>query len=458
MRGLAGHIGVVIALLLNGGVAMARDIVMVDKVRMIHVEDQDAGLVSMQVVVEAGSLADPEGKEGLADLTAHMLLRGTKTRTYEQIMDQVHDIGSTLEAAAQKEFMYVAGDFLPRYQDRFVEVLSDILTNPTFPAEGFEQERSLAMEFIKNMRNDDAELARHFFARYLYRGHPMGRPTRGYLRSLAHMAPEDCAQFWRTHAHKGNLIVTVAGAIDQEGAKRLVRKLTARIPDGKRVQRTLPPPPKVFGIHVLVVDKPERTQTQVVMGRSSISWQSPDLFPLIVGNTAFGGTFTARLMREIREKRGWSYGASSTITAGREFGTHAIRFFPATKDTVPAIELVLGLLDDAKKNGLEASEVEFARNYLANHFPFRVETARKRADELLANHVFGRPADFIQTFVQNVQRQTPAKVKEALSRWYDNQDLVITVVGTAKDLVEDLRKLKGVGTVDVVPYDSDELP
>lgn len=430
----------------------------VDGVRLIHVENQDLAMVSVEVVVEAGSLHDPEGKEGLADLTAHMLLRGTKSRSYQQVMDQVNDLGATIDAAAQKEFFVLSGDFMPRFQDRYAEVLADVLANPTFPADEFEHERQLAVEDIKNVRNDDAELARHFFARYLYRGHPLGRPTRGYLASLAALRPEDCAAYWRAHVRRGNIIVVLAGAIDREAAERFVRQVTARVAAGPRETFRQPPPPKLKGIRVLVVDKPARTQTQVVIGRPSLNWRSPDLFGLLVGNTAFGGTFTARLMREIREKRGWSYGASSAITAGREFGTQAIRFFPATRDTVPAIEVTLGLLRDVIAKGLEPAEVDFARNHIANQFPFRIETARKRADEVLANVIFDRPADFVETFVQNVKRQDRASVNRAIARWYDAGDLAVTVVGTASDLVEDLRKIPGVVAVDVVPYDVDRLP
>ncbi|MBM4397462.1 MAG: insulinase family protein [Deltaproteobacteria bacterium] len=445
------------------GAVMAKDapspkLPEIDGVRLIHVEDPDLGVVAVEVVVEAGSLHDPPRKEGLADLAAHMLLRGTRTRTYQQIMDQVNDLGATLDAAAQKEFFLLSGDFMPRYQDRFAAILADVLANPTFPADEFEQERSLAIEDIRNVRNDDAELARHFFARYLYRGHPLGRPTRGYLSALAGMKASDCADFWRAHVRRGNLVVVLAGAIDRAAAERFVRAITAGVPAGARERQDQPPPPKPKGLRILVVDKPERTQTQVVIGRPSLHWRSPDLFGLLVGNTAFGGTFTARLMREIREKRGWSYGASSSITAGRQFGTQAIRFFPANKDTVPAIEVTLGLLRDVMDKGLEPAEVEFARNHIANQFPFRLETARKRADETLADVIFDRPADFVKTYVANVRKQTRATVNRAISKWYDADDLVVTVVATAADLVPELKKLPGVTAIDVVPYDTDELP
>ncbi len=437
---------------------MAKDISTVDGVKLIHVENADLGIVFAEVVIEAGSLFDPPGREGLADMTAHMLLRGTKTRTYQDVMDEVNNLGANIDASAQKEFMAISGDFMPRHLDRFASVVADVLGNPAFPEDEFDHERMLAVEDLKNVRNDDAELAGYFFARFLYKGHALGRPTRGYLGTLAALKASDCRDFYKAHVHKANLTVVLAGSIDRKGAEKFVRAITKGLPAGTAETATYADAPKSEGLRVLLVDKPDRTQTQVILGRPTLAWRNADLFPLLVGNTAFGGTFTARLMREIREKRGWSYGASSSINAGRVFGTQAIRFFPATKDTVPAIKVTLDLIRDVRENGLDASEVEFSKNHLANQFPFRLETARKRADEMLADAVFARPKGFIAGYIKNVKAQTRETVNAALARWYSSTDLVITVVGTAKDLVDDLKAIPGVVSVQVVPYDTDVLP
>jgi zinc protease len=457
--GIAKGLAVWAAVLAGGtGVSEARNIREISGVKTIHVENPDLGLVFVQVVVTAGALLDPPGREGLANLCASTLLRGTRTRSYARIMDQVNDLGASLDASAQKEVYGLAGDFMPRHQDAYVEVLADVLANPTFEAGEFEHERSLILEDIRNLRNDDAELAGYFFARYLYRDHPLGRPTTGYLESVTTVTPEDCREFHKSHLRKGNLIVVLAGSIDEAGVERFVRTVTTGIPEGPAEVMDMPKPGRGEGLRVLVVDKPDRTQTQVCMGHPSLAWNDPDLFPLMVGNTAFGGTFTARLMQEIREKRGWSYGASSSISAGRQFGTFSIRFYPATKDTVPAIRLALDLVKDLAAKGLTRDEVAFSRDHLANQFPFRIETARKQADEKLADLLYGRPPRFIEDYVRTVRAQAPEAVNAALARWVVPDRMTIVVVGTAKDLEGELRKIPGVKELVVVPYDSDRLP
>lgn len=145
------------------------------------------------------------------------------------------------------------------------------------------------------------------------------------------------------------------------------------------------------------------------------------------------------------------------MTGGREFGTLAIRFFPASRDTAAAVRLALELVRDLNREGLSEEEVAFARNYLSNQFPFRIETARKRADEKLANLLYNRPADFIETYVQRVREQSVEVVNRAMARWYRSDDMVIVVVGTASDLESDLRALPGVRTVVIHPFDRDRL-
>ena len=451
-------LGLALAAVVPSGESMAA-VIQVDGIRLVHVQQAGLGLVQIEVVVESGSLRDPEGSEGLASLTAAMLLRGTASRSYRKIMGEVNDLGATMDAEAQKDAIVLAGDVMPRYLDRWAAIAADVLANPTFPAGAFAQERSLVLEDIRNLRDDDAELARHFFARFLYRGHPLGRPTIGYASSVARLRRKDCETFYRQHVRKGNVVVVVAGDISLEQATGLARTLTVGIPDGPRDDSRLPPPPAAAnGIRALIVDKPDRTQTQVAWGHPSIAWSDPDLFPLLVGNTAMGGTFSSRLMHQIREVRGWSYGVSSSISAGKDFGTLTVQFFPNSKDTVPAIRLALDLFADAAAAGLPEDEVAFARDHLANQFPFRIETARKRADEALADLQYERPAGFLEHYVENVKAQDVSAVAASLRRQYRPKQAVIVIVGTAKDLEAEVRTIPGVISVEVVPYTADALP
>ncbi|MBM4389462.1 MAG: insulinase family protein, partial [Deltaproteobacteria bacterium] len=178
-------------------------------------------------------------------------------------------------------------------------------------------------------------------------------------------------------------------------------------------------------------------------------------FPLMVGNNAFGGTFTARLMREIREKRGWSYGAYSLIYLGKEISTFVMRFYPAMKDTIPAIELSLQMLGDVAENGLKEDEVEFSKSYLINRFPFKIDTPMNKLRELVSIDLLGQPQDYLDKYVENVKSAGAGQVNGALKKKLSPSNLAIVIVGVAKELEPQLRNLKWVNSVTVQPYNED---
>lgn len=427
----------------------------VDGVRLVHVSDPSCSLVQYDVLIEAGSFRDPVGKEGLANLTVHAVLRGAGRRSYRRITDAINDMGADLEIQSQRESMGVAGDVLPRYLGPLADLVGDMVGRPSFPVRGVRQERALVLEDLRNLINDDSELVHRFFSSFLYRGHPLGRATDGTRGSVSRLNSADCREFHDRHVHRENMVVLLAGDVDDNTADAFVRRLVQDIPHGSRDVFDVSPVPFNDGVRVLIVDKPDRNQTQVAMGHPSLAWGDPDLFSVLVGNTALGGTFTSLLMREIREVRGWSYGVSSGITAGRTSGTFVVRFFPSTADTIPAIELARELLQFAADGNQSSQDLEFARDYLVHQFPFRVETARKRAEEKVADLLLDRPAGFLENFVDNVKSRDDSAVRSAMSRWIRPESLAITIVGTAADLLPQLQSRDWVSSVEVVPYDSD---
>jgi zinc protease len=179
------------------------------------------------------------------------------------------------------------------------------------------------------------------------------------------------------------------------------------------------------------------------------------VIPLFVANTAFGGTFTSILTSEIRIKRGWSYGVGSVFDLYRERGSVGIGMFPKVQDTVPAIELTLKLLHEYLKQGLPADRIASAKEYMINRFPFELETAFKRASMEAGIFLRGKPKDLIQTYTQRVKKVTPKDADKAFAEFLDPDNMVIVVVGPAKDLEKPLRAIKGVKEFVKLPYDSD---
>ena len=172
-------------------------------------------------------------------------------------------------------------------------------------------------------------------------------------------------------------------------------------------------------------------------------------------NTAFGGTFTARLMQEIRVERGWSYGAYSRLGADRDAGSFHMWLFPEIDDALPAIRRTVELYEALAREGLTDAEVGFARDYLVGSFAFINETPGRLADELVRLEVLGLPRDHLDTWRSQILAVGVEEVRRVARERLHPEDLVMTVVATAAEVQELLAEVPGVVEVSAAPYDSD---
>jgi zinc protease len=253
----------------------------------------------------------------------------------------------------------------------------------------------------------------------------------------------------------GNLIFGFAGDLSPGEAEELVLRHFGAVPEGPSRAMAVSDPAGVgAGLSLCLVDKPERTQSQILIGQHAPRWGEPTWLPLRVATTAFGGIFTARLMDEVRVKRGLSYGASARTGAGCGRPALSVHVFPAAHQTGETLELVLRLYREWARDGLRPEEVEFARGYLARSFAFRTETPESRLSLRTELLLCGMPPDYPQTFPARAQAVTEEEVRAAMDAWLRPDDLVVTLTGTADTLGDQLDAALGPAQRRIVPYDS----
>jgi zinc protease len=231
-------------------------------------------------------------------------------------------------------------------------------------------------------------------------------------------------------------------------------RLLAGLPEGERVPDPVPPPVARPGRHLVFVDKPERSQTQMVIGGLGTDAHDPDHFALFVANTAFGGTFTSRLMQEVRAKRGWSYGASSRVAFDRQRDSFTMWTAPAAGDAPACLALQLELFHAFREEGVTDAELEFVKRYLVRSHAFDIDTARKRVHQRLEAELYGLPPGYRERFVDHVQGVDRAAANAAVRARLSEDDVVVGVVGTHAQIGEVVAKaIPGLGSVTVVPFD-----
>jgi zinc protease len=414
-------------------------------------------LVHFQVVIPDGSLVDPTGREGLTRLSARLLRRGTRQKDARAIDEAIDALGAELSIDTTPSFVRIAGSVIKRSLEQALALVGEMLREPTFAESELAQLKRESVAALLELTDNDAGLCATQFRRALFRGHPYARSALGTRSSIEAIEHAQVVERYRAGLARRARYVALSGDISHAQAEALVREHLDS-PDATVTARSTPPEPSMRkGRHLVIVDKPERTQTQIQIGSLGTHPHDADHTALLVGNAVFGGTFTARLMRAVRSERGWSYGASSRLAIDRVREAFSMWTFPAAADAAPCLELELSLLREWIEGGIRDEELAFAKSYLIKSHAFSVDTAEKRADQALDVCLYDLPADYFSAYTARIAEVTVAQVNEALRRRLSADDLVIAVLATETDIGDKLRALPQLASVESVRFDADAM-
>ena len=417
---------------------------------------RDLPLVDLYLVARTGAQHDPDGKEGGLNLALRSLRRGTRTRSAREIDALIDRLGAELSTSVDASSSMLHAAVIRRNLPALLDLLTDLLTDPTLPDAEIAQVRREVQADIVDGRDDDRSLAGRHFRRALFAGHPYGRPAAGTLRGLDAVDRDAALDAYRRTFCRDNLVVAAAGDISREELAGFAARILPGLSGQPAPSPKVDAPKPVRGRRLLIVDKPDRTQTQIYIGNLGSQPRDRDHFALMVGNTLFGGTFTARLMRDIRSKRGLSYGASSRLGRDRARESWSMWTFPAAADAARCVGIQLSLLERLLDKGATAREVSFARSYLTRGFAFERDTASKRLWQHLDVDLLDLPKSYYTEYVERVNAVTVDDVNEALRRRLSADDLLITVVATAETLRAPLEAaIPRLRDTRVVPFDQD---
>lgn len=416
-------------------------------------ESHQLPMVDFQLTLRTGSAHDPENQEGVARMTARMVRMGTRRMRAAQVEERIDALGGTLGIDTAPSYTRFSGSVIKRNVGPFLELLAQLVTQPAFRAANLAQVQRETIADIVELRDNDRGLASREFRRAVFGTHPYGRAVLGTATTVAAIDRASIVRHFETHYVAKNAVLGLAGDVDEHEARELVRRHFSRLRGGEAPRGDVPAPRMARGRRIVLVDKPGRTQTQVFIGGLGTRARDADHFALVVANTVFGGTFTARLMREIRSVRGWSYGAYSRLALDRQRDAWLMWTFPAAADAVSCVRLELDLLDALLRDGITAEELRFAQDYLANSYAFEIDTASKRLDQRVDVELLGLPRDYFDHYVQSVRSVTLAQANAAVRARLSRDDLAIVMVATASDVRDGLAALDGVTRVDTVPFD-----
>ncbi len=426
---------------------------------IVLVEEQhDLPLATVHVSVAVGPSSDPPGLEGRCRRAFALLRRGAGGRSRAELDEAFDSLGAGIDATMTYDSVGLEVSCLAEHLPAVCALVADVLAQPTLAADEHERLRREDLADLDDMRDDDGSLAGRFFERAALAGHAYGRTALGTAASLARISHADVTGWVRAHVVKDNLVVGFAGDVTEARAHDLAEICAAGLPRSSsrpRADVLVAAPVVAPGRRTILVDKPERVQSQIILGHAAPPPAHPDFAALQVAAAAFGGGFTSRLMTEVRVKRGWSYGAS--FHTGRARAGHLVRLrvSPSAEQTPDTLALVLGMWEEAVQSGFTDAEIEVARSYLEGAWAFELDTPIARLDRRLEALAWGLPPGAVAGHAAALRAVTPAQANEAIRRHWRPADAIIAVTATAESMLPRLGLADlALGQVEIVAYDS----
>ncbi len=417
---------------------------------VIVIEHHELPVVAFRLILKSGSASDPAGRGGTADLTAGLLRKGTKTRSATRIAEEIDFVGGRLGAGSGLDATYATCQVLTKHFDVGLDLLSDIILNPTFKEDEIERLRKQTLSAIAEGKQDPSSVADEKFSQFLFGDHPYGRPSEGTEESVPAITREDILDFHRTYYVPNNAILAVVGDVESKDVLAKVKAKFGRWSSGDVSQPVVATPPPVEGYQILLVDKPDLTQTYVCMGHLGIERKNPDYFPIRVMNYILGGGgFASRLVDEVRSKRGLTYDVGCRFDANKLGGAYQINTFTRNDSTAAAIAAIIDQIKRIRTEGVTDKELEDTKSFYSGYFPLQFETPSQIATQILDVELYDLGEDYIQNYREKINAVTKEDVLRVAQKYLDPDNLKLVVVSKADDVKASLEPL---GSLQVVSF------
>ena len=407
---------------------------------VLLLEKHGVPIVNFAALVKTGAAADPAGEEGLASITAQLLRKGTQKRTAQQFAADSDFTGGSVEADASADFSSVSGEFLNKDLARGLDLFSDALLHPIFPQ--FEVDKLLAqsLDGVRAAKDEARSVLGTYYNAYLFNGNGYGRTSDGDEISLTRIHRDAIVKFYETYYAPGNIILAVAGDFQTADMKKKLEEVFGQWPSKPVTPVKIPVLPPVKGKKLLLVDKPDATQTYFAIGNVATAAGDPDRVAIRLVNTVFGGRFTSLLNEALRVESGLTYGAISAFDPRKAPGPFGIYSYTKNESTAQAIDMALQVLQKLHKQGITAEELGSAKSYIKGQFPPSIETSRQLAQIIAINEFYGLDDREINDLEARLDGVTPAIAQQVIQKHFPTDNLVFTLIGKRSDIAAGVQK------------------
>jgi predicted Zn-dependent peptidase len=393
--------------------------------RLITEQMPQVRSVTIGVWLMRGSRHETDARSGIAHFVEHMLFKGTDSRSAEDIAQSIDSIGGQLDAFTAKEYASYYIKVLDEHLPLAVDLLSDIVLRPAFPADEIEREKKVILEEIKMVEDTPDDLVHELFTQHFWEGHPLGRPILGSKETVESFTWDSLSDYFHGAYVAPNMIVSAAGNLDHGQLRDLVSKAFASV--SSNGERCTQDAPKV--VPQVITRTKELEQSHVCLGTDSYPQSHEDRYVSYILNTILGGSMSSRLFQNVREKRGLAYSVFSGLSAYRDAGNITIYAGCSNEAVGEVIDLCVEELRQLKRDPVPESELRRAKDHLKGSLMLSLENTASRMSHLARQEIYFDRHFGLDETLAGVQRVTVEDVRRVAADLFANGSLAATVLG-----------------------------
>lgn len=416
----------------------ARETTLSNGLTLVVVEDSRLPLVSYRLAFRVGGAFDPPALPGLTDLLAGLLPEGTERKTSKEIADEVARMGASLSAGASSDYTIVAASALSQFNDPVLDLLAEVALEPSFPENEVELAKQNTKESLRQQRAQPSFLASEMLSRVMFGEHPYSvvAPT---PESIDRSSRDEFVKFHRSKLVPNNAVFIVVGDVRYEEMLSRVESLFSTWERGEELVANFPAPPVRTKRTAYLVDRHGSAQSNIVIANSGITRTSPDYFPMLLMHTVLGATASSRLFMNLREEKGYTYGAYSNLDARRSAGTFRVTAEVRTPVTGDSLKEFFYELERIRNEPVSDKEIADAKSYLTGVFPIRLETQEGLTDQLVQIKMLNLPDDHLQRYRDRLQAVTVDEIQRVAQKYVKPDEAALVVVGDGDSVLEQIR-------------------
>jgi zinc protease len=398
---------------------------------LYFLRDSELPLISIHALIRTGTIFDPTDKEGVAELTAHVMRTGGTTKLGSDALDERLDFLAVSPAIAMSmEFASIEFSFLKNDLEPCLDILSQILMTPAFEQNKLDLAIRLKIEDLRRIKDDPQKLAFREFNRLIYLNSPRGRfPSQASLKNIDR---NDLIKFHRQFFTPDKMILSITGDITKEQALEITKKYFS---SWKRNDHTVefPKPPQQNNSGLYFIDK-KIPQTTIISGEYSPAKNSVDFYPFtILDFIAGSGGFPSRIFTAVRSNEGLAYSAGSFYRARSDYGIFGTYAFTKTESTYLALEILSSILKDLQSGTFSASEIEWAKKSIQNGFIFSFTSPGQIAWQQMKVEYEKLPSDYLTNYRDKIEKVTAVDLSRVAAKYLNKRKRIVLILGDTEN-------------------------